>query len=282
MRKYNLALMSYTEIGAIAKERAVLLLPVGCVEQHGPAGFTGADTILAEYVCRGAAEALDDVYVAPPLWFGYTPYGSFPGTVSLRLATLEALVQDVVEGYIAHGFRHLVVVNNHGPNEAAIEPVAARVRKEHGIVLSILYPWRLANHVAADLYPNAQAVYGHGGEPTISVMMALAPGVIALPGAGVPGGAASSASAGVSGAASRGYVSPEGPFQITSYRAARFAGFEIGLFNEASRVLPSGASGDWTVATEERGREILRRMVDYAVQFVPAFLRLSQQMQRRL
>ena len=274
MRKYNLALMNYAEIGAIAKERSVLLLPVGCVEQHGPAGFTGADTILAEYVCRGTAEALDDVYVAPPLWFGYTPYGSFPGTVSLRLATLEALVQDVVEGYVAHGFRHLVVVNNHGPNEAAIEPVAARVRRQHGIVLSILYPWKLANHVAADLYPNAQAVYGHGGEPTISVMMALAPGVITLPGTTIP------AAVVASGAAPRGYVSPEGPFQVTSYRAARFAGFEVGLFNEASRVLPSGASGAWTVATEERGREILRRIVDYAIQFVAAFLRLSQETQR--
>src|SRR5437667_4155345 len=274
MRKYNLALMNYAEIGAIAKERSVLLLPVGCVEQHGPAGFTGADTILAEYVCRGAAEALDDVYVAPPLWFGYTPYGSFPGTVSLRLATLEALVQDVVEGYVAHGFRHLVVVNNHGPNEAAIEPVAARVRRQHGIVLSILYPWKLANHVAADLYPNAQAVYGHGGEPTISVMMALAPGVITLPGTTIP------AAVVASGAAPRGYVSPEGPFQVTSYRAARFAGFEVGLVNEAAAALPSGASGAWTVATEERGREILRRIVDYAIQFVAAFLRLSQETQR--
>jgi creatinine amidohydrolase len=264
MRRWNLALMNYREIGAITKEQSVLLLPVGCVEQHGPAGFVGADTFLAEYVCRGAAEALDGVYVAPPLWFGYTPYTSFPGTVSLRLSTLEALVQDVVDGYIAHGFRHLVVVNNHGPNEAAIEPVAARVRNQHGIVLSILYPWRLANHVASDLYPDTRAVYGHGGEPTISVMMALAPGVIELP-----------------PAAARGYAGPDGPFQVTSYRAARFAGFEIGLFNEASRVLPSGASGDWTVASEERGREILRRMVEYTVRFVPAFLSLSQESQRR-
>jgi creatinine amidohydrolase len=264
MRKRQLALMNYREIGAIDKDQSVLLIPVGCVEQHGPAGFTGADTLLAEYVSRAAAEALENVYVAPPLWFGSTHYASFPGTVSLRLSTLEALVQDVVEGYIAHGFRHIVVVNNHGPNEAAIEPVAARVRKQHGIVLSVLYPWHLASHVASDLYPDARAVSGHGGEPTISVMMALAPGVIELP-----------------PAAPRGYVSPDGPFQVTSYRAARFAGFEIGLFNEASQALPSGASGDWTVATEERGREILRRMVDYTVRFVPAFLSLSQESQRR-
>jgi creatinine amidohydrolase len=260
MRKWNLALMNSGEIGAIPKDDALLLLPVGCVEQHGPVGFTGADTYLAEYVCHRAAERLDGVYVAPPLWFGYTPYTSFAGTVSLRLHTLEAVVQDVVEGYLAHGFRHLVVVNNHGPNEAAIEPVAARVRRQHGVVVGILYPWRLANHVSADLYPDARAVFGHGGEPTISVMMALSPGTIDPAQKGA-----------------RGYVSPDHSFQVTSYRAARFGGFEVGMFNEASHVLPTGASGDWTVATEERGREILRRMVDYAVEFLPAFLRVSRE-----
>jgi len=264
MRKRSLALMSYKEIGTIPKDEAVLLLPVGCVEQHGPAGFTGADTVLAEYLSRQVADALEGVYVAPPLWFGYTPYTAFPGTVSLRLETLRAVVQDVVDGYIAHGFRHLVIVNNHGPNEAAIEPVAADVRRRHGIVLSILYPWRLADHVAGKLFPEARGAFGHGGDPTISVMMALAPGAVEL-GHGEM----------------RGYVSPAGPFRIVSYRAARFADFEVGLFNEASSVLPSGASGDWTVASEERGRQILAGMVDYAIRFVPAFLALSQDAQRR-
>lgn len=61
MRKRQLALMTSGEVAAIAKEEAVLLLPIGCVEQHGPAGYTGADTILAEYVCRQAADALENV-----------------------------------------------------------------------------------------------------------------------------------------------------------------------------------------------------------------------------
>lgn len=259
MRKYNLAFMSYPEIAEIDKAQAVLLVPVGCVEQHGPAGYTGADTILAQYVCDQVCETLPDVYVAPPIWFGYTPYTAFAGTVSLRLETLQAVVQDVVEGYVAHGFKHIVVVNNHGPNEAAIEPVAAKVRDEHGIVLSILYPWKLASHVAAEVIPDLKAVTGHGGEPTISVMMALAPGVVDL-----------------SRTAHRGYVSPAGALKVKSFRGANFEGFEVGLFSEASKVLPGGASGDWTVATEERGREVLRRMVDYSVKFVPAFRAFSQ------
>jgi creatinine amidohydrolase len=265
MRKWSLGLMSYKEIGAIPKDRSVLLMPVGCVEQHGPAGFTGADTILAEYLCRGAAEGLEDVYVAPPVWFGYTPYTAFPGTVSLRLETLRAVVQDVVGGYFAHGFRHFVIVNNHGPNEAAIEPVAAEMRRQHGVILCILYPWRLAEHVARQITPHPPDVFGHGGEPTISVMMALAPDAVTLSGH----------------SETRGYVKGAGPIAVTSYKTAKFKEFEIGLFSEAARVLPSGASGDWTVASEERGRQILDRMVAYAREFVPVFLRLSIEAQRR-
>jgi creatinine amidohydrolase/Fe(II)-dependent formamide hydrolase-like protein len=68
----------------------------------------------------------------------------------------------------------------------------------------------------------------------------------------------------------------DGPIAATSYRTAAFQGFAIGLFSEAADVLPSGASGDWTVASAEHGREILERMVAYAREFVPAFLRLSQ------
>jgi creatinine amidohydrolase len=260
VRKRHLATMSSPEIANIAKDDAVLLLPVGCIEQHGPTGYTGADTILADYVCRQAAEALETVYVAPPLWYGYTHYQQFPGTVSLRLETLTALVGDVLGGYVLHGFRHIVVVNNHGPNEAAIEPVAGRLRSEHGIVVGILYPWRLASHLATDLYPDTRKVYGHGGEPTISIMMALTPGAVA---ANAPPDV------------TRGYVSPPGPISVVSYRGARFDGFEVGLFSEPTEILPSGASGDWTVASEARGQEILRRIVDYTTRFLPAYLKMS-------
>ena len=262
-RKTSLALMSYKEIGAIPKDRAVLMLPIGCVEQHGPAGYVGADTILAEYLCRRTAEGLEDVYVAPPLWFGYTPYTAFPGTVTLRLGTLEALVRDVVGGYIGHGFRHILIVNNHGPNEAAIEPVAAEVRREHGIVLSILYPWRLAEHVGREVISDAANVYGHGGEPTVSVMMGLHPEAVARDGH----------------PETRGYAKAAGPISATSYRGGAFKGFAVGLFNEASQVLPSGASGDWTPASEERGRQILDRMVAYAREYVPAFRQWSREQQ---
>lgn len=253
MRKHSLSLMTSTEIGDIPKENSVLLMPVGCVEQHGP-GHVGADTILAEHVAVRVAEQLDHVYVAPPLWYGYTPYTQFPGTVSLRLETLQALVHDVLSGYLEHGFRRCIIVNNHGPNEAAIEPVAREMRRQHQADLAILYPWKLAITWARENCPEMSGEIGHGGEPTISVMMALAPGVV---------------DTSVTG--ERGYTRSEGDIDITSYRSARFEGQEVGLFSDPKAILPSGASGNWTSATEERGGIVLDYVIEFATRFVKSF-----------
>lgn len=254
MRKHALSMMTSPEIRDIPKKAAVLLVPVGCVEQHGPVGYVGADTILADHVADRVAERLDDVYVAPPLWYGHTPYTAFPGTVSLRLETLQALVRDVVTGYFEHGFRRCIIVNNHGPNEAAIEPVARDIRREYGASLAILYPWKLAISWAKENVPEMSGQIGHGGEPTISVMMTLAPGLIDT-----------------TIDADHGYVSDEGDIEAVSYRSARFEGQEVGLFSDPKTILPSGASGNWTSASEERGAIVLDYVVEFATRFVKSF-----------
>ena len=232
----------------------MLLIPVGCVEQHGPAGYTGADTILAEHVAGQVAERLDHVYVAPALCYGYTPVPDFPGTVSLRLETLEAMVRDVVFGYFKHGFRRCIVVNNHGPNEAAIEPVARDILRQYGVSLAILYPWKLAITWARENVVEMSGQIGHGGEPTISVMIALAPG-----------------SVDTSAVGDHGYVRDGGEIEVASYRSARFEGQEVGLFSDPTAILPAGPAENWTSATEERGGIVLDYVVEFATGFVKSF-----------
>ena len=131
MSQHALSLMTSTEIGDIPKENSISYARSAASSSMARLGYVGADTILAEHVAVRVAEQLDHVYVAPPLWYGYTPYTQFPGTVSLRLETLQAVVHDVLSGYLEHGFRRCIIVNNHGPNEAAIEPVAREIHRQH-------------------------------------------------------------------------------------------------------------------------------------------------------
>jgi creatinine amidohydrolase len=95
------------------------VLPIGSTEQH--AGLSLAtDAILAERVAVEAAEPLG-IPVFPVMPYGLTPYfTSFAGTVTLRVATLAALVRDVLDSLKLTGFRRVLIVNGHGGNQPAM------------------------------------------------------------------------------------------------------------------------------------------------------------------
>ncbi|MBC7624447.1 MAG: creatininase family protein [Aeromicrobium sp.] len=94
-------------------DRAVI--PIGCTEQHAYLSLA-VDAILAENVAAEAADPLG-VPVFPAIPFGHTPtFMAYPGTVSLRLDTLIAVVRDVLDSLATHGFKRILIVNGHGGN----------------------------------------------------------------------------------------------------------------------------------------------------------------------
>ena len=94
-------------------DRAVL--PLGCTEQHAYLSLS-TDSLLAERVAVEAAEPLG-IPVFPVVGYGITPnFRAYPGTLSLRVETLLAVVRDLLDGLCQQGFRRLLIVNGHGGN----------------------------------------------------------------------------------------------------------------------------------------------------------------------
>jgi creatinine amidohydrolase len=114
---------------------AVLVLPVGAVEQHGPHLPLTVDMEIPVRIASMLVERLK-VIVAPAI-----PYGarslpqsgggpSFPGTINIRGSVLTDYLKDVIAGYIATGFRSIVILNGHYENESFIFEALELCRQE--------------------------------------------------------------------------------------------------------------------------------------------------------
>src|SRR5699024_618277 len=102
-----------------------------------------ADNMVAEFVATRAAQQTNSL-VAPGINYGCSDiFRNFSGTISIGQDTLAKLLEEVVDGYIASGFRRIIFVNNHGGNELVVERIARIMRKRHNILVGSIYPWSL-------------------------------------------------------------------------------------------------------------------------------------------
>ncbi len=151
----RLADLNWMQVEAYLERDDRIVCPVASTEQHGYLSLT-TDVILAERVAVEAAEPVG-VPVLPVMPFGVAPgFTTYPGSVSLRLETLVVVVSEVLDALHGQGFRRFLVVNAHGGNAPAEEPLVAWSRGREGATLRFHNWWASDRTTAA-----AEALYPH-------------------------------------------------------------------------------------------------------------------------
>ena len=235
------------ELNALAARNAVVILPVGSTEQHGPHLPTQVDALLAGEVSRrAAARAMDrlPVVVAPTVWSGLAEHHmSLGGTLSVDLATFHALLRSLVRSILRHGFKRVLLLNGHGGNIAALTAIVNDFAIEFTAPIATTSYWLLAADAFGKILER-QANVRHACEAETSMLLALAPDLVDMK-------------------AVQGVIGPTGREikDVTGTEAAiRYRSFKMRTSH--------GVIGDPALASAEKGERLLDAAADAVAKLV--------------
>jgi creatinine amidohydrolase len=114
----TMADMTYVQIEDAARAGAIVLLPIGVIEEHGPHLPLGVD-VYGACICAERSrfelnkKGLESI-IAPPFYWGMNYCtGSFPGTFTVREETMIGLIWDIMASLRRWGFEKVFVINHH-------------------------------------------------------------------------------------------------------------------------------------------------------------------------
>lgn len=140
----RLAEIPFPEVERLARSgRALVILPVGVVEEHGAHLPLGLDSFAAEVYAEATGPHLEkrgyEVVIAPTISYGVARAAiDFPGTLSLEPETLRSLVVDIGRSLARHGLDRLVILNGHRDLSHMQTLEAARGTLTEGKVAQVL------------------------------------------------------------------------------------------------------------------------------------------------
>ncbi len=254
--KYRYDELTWPETRAAIARQPVVLLPFGTVEDHGPHLPINTDNVIVEAICLEAARrAPEEMLVMPLLAYGLDEHHmDFPGTVSVDMQTLLALVADVAGSPARHGFTHILIVNGHGSNAPVADLAARKVVLETGAVCAAMSPNAAIDPTLAEPAFSRGRRSGPGGvahacEYETAMMLHLRPDLVQMDKA----------------------VKEIGQITLEYFNWDHPAPSVLSWQDWWSRMSESGVCGDPTVATAEFGRALFETTVENFIRLVREF-----------
>jgi creatinine amidohydrolase len=172
-RDKYLPTLTLDEVRAIPdKESALVIIPVGAVEQHGPHLPVGVDSLIAQARLDRALPLLPEgisVWVAPAIQIGKSnEHTGYPGTLIVSKTILRRQLLAIARQLKDWGFRSIAILNTHGGNRQVLNYTTREMEDELGMRV---HPLQYSSGM--ELNPQ-EAAYGfHAGEVETAIMLEI-------------------------------------------------------------------------------------------------------------
>ena len=170
------AALTAPALRAMAARDAIVIVPIGATEQHGPHLPVMVDHRLAAEAAMRSARLLDaaghPVLVTPTVWTGFSEHHmELGGTVTIDYATFHGLVRGIVRSLVRGGFRRICILNGHGGNAAPLTVAVSELTVELKIPLVTFAYYDVGDAATREILETQTAVL-HACEAETSMLMA--------------------------------------------------------------------------------------------------------------
>lgn len=167
--------LTWDELKRAAARKAVVVQPIGAMEQHGHHLPLNTDNFIISHLCDAAARrAPGEMLVLPCLPYAFNAHHlDFPGVIHVAWDHIIPVLIDIAVSVTAHGFDRLILISGHGVNPPYLAVAANEVNVRTGALCASLFWGALAdnvNEVRDSMFPGGMA---HACELETSVMQFL-------------------------------------------------------------------------------------------------------------
>jgi creatinine amidohydrolase len=244
--------LTWPEVAEAFNADVPVIVPIGAAsKEHGHHLPMKTDWLLARALAEGIAARLP-VLIAPIVPFGYYPvFRTYPGSQHLSADTFMRLLTELLEGLIDQGAKRIAIVNTGVSTEGPVGLATRGVLERRGTKIGVADIRRLGRKADQLL---KQQFGSHADERETSVLLAIAPDLVRIDLA----------------RPDYGKEPPPGIFATPTTVQSTDAG--------TADYSETGAFGDPTLASAEKGRVILDAMIgDLVDGLIALFPDLGQQ-----
>lgn len=236
MQEFRLERLSRHRFEKMTFDKAIIV--TGATENHAFHLPMGTDTFAAYAVAEATASRVPGALLLPPIPFGVSdqlmPY---PFTITLTPETLAQVIFEAMDSCVKQGISHFLLVNGHGGNSSAIDVAMRKLRRVHPTArLAASLAWWISG---PKLLPpgtfDKDYGIGHAGEAETSTALYVAPDCVDMDIA-------------------------EGEWPVGPK--------ELKLLTSIPETSRTGATGDPSHATGDKGRLIVEALADYIAAFL--------------
>jgi creatinine amidohydrolase len=179
--------MTYKDIDAFIESchgNAAIMIPIGCLEEHGPHLPLATDSMLAMDFTEAVAKDVSLPIIAGPLVdFGVSVLTQgFPGSIKIRFDTLRALLVDIIRSFVSMGFTKIILWTWHGgsSHDTCLREASLQVLSEIKVDIYVVRGVKMFDDPAfkRKVEEHLDSIGDHADELETSLMMYTHPDLV--------------------------------------------------------------------------------------------------------